>query len=113
MPRLMETARALIVLALVFLNFGHVPVAAGADLPTSLEVASYCGAPADPHAPPGDHAAAPCDVCLIGAGFTLPPAPAGLVLCLGTDRVAYAAPAAVGPALLRRRGAQPRAPPVA
>jgi hypothetical protein len=65
-----EVLRALCVLALIFLSFGHTPVTAASSSPDVLTAAldmSYCGdLPDDPRA----HA--PCHACRIG-GVDLPP----------------------------------------
>ena len=114
MAKLKETVRALGVLALVFLNFGHVPVAAGADLSAVSRAASFCGAPIDPLDVPGDEATSQCVACLIGAGLDLPPVPATLTLRFGKERVAYAAAPAAGagpPPRRRGRGGGPRGRP--
>ena len=112
MAKLKETVRALGVLALVFLNFGHVPVAAGADLSAVSRAASFCGAPIDPLDVPGDEATSQCVACLIGAGLDLPPVPATLTLRFGKERVAYAAAPAAGRPPRGPPPAQPRAPPL-
>jgi hypothetical protein len=72
--RLQEVVRALCVIALVFLNFGHAPIAAplsAAPALTSVADASFCGDPLDDQHQ--DHA--PCHVCRIGGGADLPPPP--------------------------------------
>ena len=73
-----DTARALVVLALVFLSFAHVPLASaasGADVLTASVDLGYCG-----DAPAGD-AHAPCHACRLGAAADIP-APAVLPLRL-------------------------------
>lgn len=71
---MLDLVRAMGVLALLFLNFAHLPPAAAAGLQPTLTASldtSFCGdLPADPAA----HA--PCHACRIGAGADLPPAPA-------------------------------------
>jgi hypothetical protein len=69
---LLELIRALCVLGLVFLNFGHVAVAApvSGDVLGIASSASFCGDPIDG---PQDHA--PCHACRIGGGADLPPEP--------------------------------------
>ncbi len=67
----LEVLRALCVLALIFLSFGHAPVTAAASgsgvLTAALDM-SYCGdLPDDPRA----HA--PCHACRIGGSADLPP----------------------------------------
>lgn len=67
---LAETVRALLVLALVFLNFGHQPAFAArtpGDVFTIVASQTFCGTPTDDL----DHA--PCHACRIGSGADLPP----------------------------------------
>jgi hypothetical protein len=69
-----EVVRALCVMALVFLNFGHAPLAAPLSAAPALSAvadASFCGDPLDDQHQ--DHA--PCHACRIGGGADLPPAP--------------------------------------
>lgn len=72
-----ELVRALAVLALVFLSYGHQPVAVASthhDTLTAAVTADFCGGvPADGQT----HAA--CHACRIGAGADLPPPGGGLV----------------------------------
>lgn len=110
MPRLGEGVRALVVLALVFLNFGHAPLAAAADLVPAWAVAT-CGAPVADGGPAQAPVAHQCDVCLLGAGFGLPPAPPVLILPRGEPRLSRVAVAVVMPAAWHYGLAQPRAPP--
>ncbi len=77
-----ELARALVVLALVFLSFAHAPLAAaaphGPTLTATLDM-SFCG-----DVPAGDAKAhAPCHACRLGAGADLP-APTRTPLTLRT-----------------------------
>ena len=68
-----EVVRALCVVALIFLNFGHAPLAAPVSAAPALSAvadASFCGDPVGGHQ---DHA--PCHVCRIGGGADLPPPP--------------------------------------
>ncbi len=115
---LREVVRAICVLALLFLNFGHAQtgtVAYSADLTpyltTALASADICQ-DAAPTAPEEHHA--PCHACRIGAGADLPPAPCTNVPAfVEIERTAYAEPlqpVVVG-AYPRILGAQ--APPVA
>ena len=72
----LDLARALVVLALLFLNFAHVPAtgaAPGPDILSAQATQSWCG-----DAPLGntDTSHAPCHACRIGSGLDLPPAPA-------------------------------------
>ncbi len=72
--KLQEVVRALCVIALIFLNFGHMPLAApmaSATTLTAVADASFCGDPVDDRHQ--DHA--PCHVCRIGGGADLPPPP--------------------------------------
>jgi hypothetical protein len=68
---LAEMLRALLVLALVFLNFAHQPAFAApsaGDVMTVVASQSFCGTPiADDDGP------APCHACRIGGGADLPP----------------------------------------
>jgi len=71
-----ELVRALAVLALVFLSFGHQPAAALAqdhDVLTAAVSANWCGDA------PADTSHAPCHACRIGGGADLPPPCGGLV----------------------------------
>lgn len=68
-----EMLLALLVLALAFLNFGHVSMSSGGEY-YRLAPDGWCGGPVLPHAP--DHP--PCHACRIGSGADLPPAPARL-----------------------------------
>lgn len=80
-----EVIRALAVLALVFFNFAHAPMAAGAPAdPAWTAFDSFCGDAPDG----GDSGPAPCHACRIGGGADLP-APAG---CTETVRTAVVLP---------------------
>lgn len=86
--------RALCVLTLLFLNFGHVaPVSAG-DLPlgvSSYAAATICQEPAQDD-PQTHHA--PCHACRIGAGADLPPPPCLVERAFAElQHVGYAEPA--------------------
>lgn len=105
-----ETMRALVVLALIFLNFAHQPAIAASpgDVMTLVASQSFCGAPlAD------DEEHAPCHACRIGAGADLPPVaalpcpPIALALRLVGD------PAPVAIARYAPLPAGARAPPAA
>lgn len=111
--KLQETVRALGVVALVFLNFGHAPMAAGTELVASSYGASFCGGPVDPVDAPGHGNFAPCDVCLLGSGMDLPPPPAGLRLPFGEAPACYVTAVRREGARWRHAGSQPRAPPAA
>lgn len=71
-----DIARALVVLALVFLSYAHQPInvahAASHDVLTVAVTADFCGDPSDHGSP---HA--PCHACRIGGGADLPPLPCG------------------------------------
>lgn len=69
-PYLRETLLALVVVALTFLNFGHVAVTASGDFHFTPD--SWCGDPLLPD--PLQHS--PCHACRIGSGADLPPPPA-------------------------------------
>jgi hypothetical protein len=111
-----EVARALSVLALVFLSFAHQPLA-GVDRTGPSEavgVAVYCGAglagdPFDPRSTPRRA----CEVCRVATAIDLPTLP--LVVCpvllpLGRNPVDFrvAGMSATPPGV----GGDPRAPPV-
>jgi len=73
-----DIARALVVLALVFLSYAHQPVGVSQalehDVLTAAVSASFCG-----DAPEDGKAHAPCHACRIGGGADLPPPCEGLV----------------------------------
>lgn len=69
-----EALLALIVLALLFLNFGHQPVQAASAWQV-LGSDSFCGDPLSPS--PADHA--PCHACRIGSGADVPPVPGAIL----------------------------------
>ena len=74
----LEVVRALCVLALLFLNFGHAQAAPTLPHGTLLTAAvdtSFCGDPAEP---PGSHS--PCHACRIGSAADLPPEPCAIAL---------------------------------
>jgi hypothetical protein len=101
-----EILLAAVVVALTFINYGHVAVSASGDFRVTPD--SWCG---DPLAP-GSAAHAPCHACRIGAGADLPPPPACIepVIFVAVP-VVYVAPLAVIDLPLRARPAQPRGPP--
>lgn len=102
-----EALLALLVLALVFLNFGHVAPSAGAAYQPASAL-SFCGDPLLP----GDSGHAPCHVCRIGAGAGLPP-PVAVVLpaALSVEPVLFAAVLTRAVAAHFEIITQPRAPP--
>lgn len=73
-----DLVRALSVLALIFLSFGHAPVttsAHGHDVLAAAVDLSFCG-----DLPAGnDTSHSPCHACRIGAGADLPPPCGGLL----------------------------------
>lgn len=72
-----ETLRALAVLALLFLSFGHQPIAvspAADTLSLATIATSWCGGPVSDE----DRGHAPCHACRI-AGSALPPPEGGLL----------------------------------
>lgn len=85
-----ELARALAVLALVFLSFAHQPVSAAGpqhEMLTVAVTASFCGdVPADPQS----HA--PCHACRIGGGADLPPPCEGLIHLPAVAEPVFTAP---------------------
>lgn len=86
-----EVIKALAVLALIFLSFGHQPIdiapTANGDSGWTLADLSYCGAP--PGEDSGGHL--PCHACRVG-GAALPPPPcAALDAPLGFTRAAFGA----------------------
>jgi hypothetical protein len=82
-PILREALLAALVLALVFLNFGHTTAFAR----TGYDVdSSWCGDPLSPD--PVAHA--PCHACRVGEGAALPPVPvASIPLVPVTTQVDY------------------------
>ena len=106
-PHLRETLLALLVVALTFLNFGHVAVTASGDVRVTPD--SWCGSPLLPDSP----AHAPCHACRIGNGADLPPPPACIEpVAFVTLPVAYVARAVLFDLPVHARPAQPRGPPV-
>jgi hypothetical protein len=102
-----ETLLALLVVTLVFLNFGHVSVTASGDIRVTPD--SWCGDPLLPDSP--EHS--PCHACRIGSGAALPPAP----LCVEPVAfvalaVVYLAPMPPVDLRLYARPSQPRGPPL-
>lgn len=101
-----ETILALLVIALTFLNYGHVSVSAAGYLQVTPD--SWCGDPLLPDSP--DHS--PCHACRIGSGADLPPPPARVEpVAFETMPVAYVAPAVTIERPVQARPAQPRGPP--
>jgi hypothetical protein len=102
---LRETLLALAVVALTFLNFGHISVSASGDVRVTPD--SWCGSPMAPD----DVAHAPCHACRAD-GVSLPPPPVEATpVCFTVTIVAYAE-AIVGPALpVAQRPVQARGPP--
>jgi hypothetical protein len=102
-----EALLALLVLALVFLNFGHAaPSLASAYQPAGES--SFCGDPAVP----GDVRHAPCHACRIGGGADLPPPPCAPEAVIFASVPALFADASV-PAIASpiQLAARPRGPP--
>ena len=106
-PLLRETLLALLVLGLVFLNFGHTAASASGEFRFVAD--SWCGDPLLP----GQRDHAPCHACRIGGGADLPP-PAATVLpvIFAVTPVVYAAPPALRLAPQMQRPTLPRGPPV-
>jgi hypothetical protein len=107
---MLEIVRALCVLALIFLSFGHAPQVAAdqASAVTAFGALSMCGDL------PGDALGhAPCHACRIGAGADLPPPPetcARVALPVHSDFVALRLDVPV--LNVSRHSGRPRAPPV-
>lgn len=109
--RLGETLRALVVLALFFLNFAHVPLtAAPADAFVPLSIASICG---DPINDDRNAAHAPCHACRIGAGADLPPACSVAEPAFAVAAVEYTPAGTPALRLSQRLRATARGPPAA
>jgi hypothetical protein len=104
-PHLREMLLALAVVALTFLNFGHVSVSASGDIQVTPD--SWCGSPLAPEGTPHS----PCHACRAD-GAALPPPPAAIepIVFIVTD-LAYVAPIAAIEVPLHSRPAQPRGPP--
>ena len=104
---LRETLLAVLVLALTFLNFGHVAVSAAGDFRITPD--SWCGDPLAPGS--ADHA--PCPACRIGHGADLPPPPAAIEpVAFAIVAIAFAAPAMPLDLPAHIQLAQPRGPPL-
>lgn len=103
-----DTARALVVLALVFLTFAHAPVAAAqSGAFTTSVAASYCGS-----LPDGDGKAyAPCHACRFGDVELPPPPSVAAKTRLVSTQVSYFRAAAIAAIHSRHVSARPRAPP--
>lgn len=116
---LWEMVRAFCVLALIFLNFGHAPLAlppGGAELvsvyPAGVAAAPELCAMADNTGSSDDHA--PCHACRIGAGLDLPGAPCQAeTLRFVASAVGFSVPAAPPVLSSQLSPAAARAPPVA
>ncbi|MEO7222479.1 MAG: hypothetical protein ABIY37_08400 [Devosia sp.] len=105
-PMFRETLVALLVVALTFLNFGHVAVTASGEFRITPD--SWCGDPLLPDSP--EHS--PCHACRIGSGADLPPPPSCVeTVAFVALAVAYVAPALAFDLPVHARPAQPRGPP--
>lgn len=108
---LLETVRALLVLALVFLNFAHQPALALSpdhDVMSVVASQSSCGAPIT-----ADEGHVLCHACRIGSGADLPPVAALPCPPIAVAARLHAEPAAIA---VERQAPLPlgaRAPPVA
>jgi hypothetical protein len=103
-----EVVLALVVIALTFLNYGHVAVTASGDFQITPD--SWCGDPLAPGS--SDHA--PCHACRVGSGADLPPPPVCIEpVAFVAMVVTYPAPVRAFELPLRARPAQPRGPPSA
>jgi hypothetical protein len=105
-PYLRETLLALLVVALVFLNFGHVAVTASGEFRVTPD--SWCGDPLLPDSP--NHS--PCHACRIASGADLPPPACIEPVAFVALPMAYVAPAFVLDLPVHARPAQPRGPPI-
>jgi hypothetical protein len=108
--QLREVVRALCVVALVFLNFGHAPLAlAGGEFAVTPQASMFCGDPIDsPEGAKGN----PCQACRIGASADLPPPPGGTALAFRrASYIAYEVHAAPARDLRCFGAGGPRAPP--
>jgi hypothetical protein len=89
-----DIAKALAVLALVFLSYAHQPAgvshALEHDVLTAAVTASFCG-----DAPTDGQSHAPCHACRIGGGADLPPPCEGLLHLPTVAEPAFAESAAV------------------
>jgi hypothetical protein len=107
--KLQEVVRALCVMALVFLNFGHVPLAVGGETVVVAAAHGFCGHPIDG---PASGKKAECQLCRVGAGADLPSPPRAM---LGLDAAHQVHYVPHRPAIVLRavwRSAAQRAPPV-
>jgi hypothetical protein len=103
---LRETLLALLVVALTFLNYGHVAVSAAGGVQITPD--SWCGDPLLPDSPDRS----PCPACRIGSGADLPPRPTcAMPVSFVAIPTAYATPLATIELPLHARPAQPRGPP--
>ena len=107
-----ETIRALLVLALIFLNFGHGAMGSdGVRGIAALDTGVLCGeaSPATPSL-----GGEPCPACRIASSIDLPPAPCVIVPAFGQNvAVAYEASVETGYRPAYGPIAGPRAPPAA
>lgn len=105
-----ETLLALLVLAVVFLNFGHQNFAFAGDGSIVTEASAFCGDPIHPN----DAGHAPCHACRIGGGADLPPAPCAVEPAIFvTAAIVYARITTAAEVAPFRLAANPRAPPAA
>ena len=102
---LRETLLALAVVALTFLNFGHISVSASGDIFVTPD--SWCGSPMAPD----DVAHAPCHACRVD-GANLPPPPVEATpVCFAFATLVYAELIATPVLPVAQRPVQPRGPP--
>ena len=103
-----DVVRALCVVALVFLNFGHVPLAVGGESVAVAAAHSFCGHPIDG---PGSGKQGECQACRLGASAALPSPPCAVLAPEVAHQVHYVPHR---PAIVLRavwRSAAQRAPP--
>jgi hypothetical protein len=97
---------ATVVIALTFLNYGHVAISASGDFRVTPD--SWCGDPVAPGS--ADHA--PCNACRIGHGADIPQPPGAITpVTFRAVLVAYVQPFATIDVSSKARPAQPRGPP--
>lgn len=107
-----ETIRALLVLALIFLNFGHGALGSdGVSGIVALDTGVLCGESTPGTPALGDE---PCPACRIASGIALPPAPCVIAPAFGlVAKVAFDISTETGYQPVRSFATGPRAPPAA
>jgi hypothetical protein len=111
--KLREIVCALGVVALIFLNFAHAPLATGGEsaaVGQTVNSVSFCGDAIDS---PANAKGEPCQACRIGGGADLPPAPKVARPAATTAPMHYLPATSCQLAPADRSHARPRAPPLA